>query len=86
MDKTTTLMIRAACGVVLAVPVFLGGIWVVNDRTVKFCAAKAYAQLLFGAETYSWSNQEIWEWSPSTTPGYLQGLALCKVKHPLPWQ
>ena len=41
MDKTTTLMIRAACGVVLLIPVVFGVLWAKREAAVKECAVEA---------------------------------------------
>ena len=48
MDKTTTLMIRAACGVVLLVPVAFGMLWLRREAAVKECVVSALTRQFEG--------------------------------------
>lgn len=81
MDKTTSLMIRAACGVVLLVPVVFGLLWAKREAAVKECVISALTRQFEGDRNIAEIiyNTGDGGWTPQTR----MMLSICKVEHRL---
>ena len=81
MDKTTSLMIRAACGVVLLVPVVFGVLWIKREADVKECVISALTRQFDGdrkiAEIIYSTGDAGW------TPQTRMMLSVCKIENTL---
>lgn len=80
MDKTTALMIRAACGVVLLVPVVFGVLWAKREAAVKECVISALTRQFDGDRSLA---EIIYDDGKDLDANTRMMLSICKVEHKL---
>ena len=83
MDKTT-LMIRAACGVVLLVPIAFGVLWVRQQMAVKACVLTALSEQLHGSDDQRRKAAEaIYNDGKDLDAETRMMLSICRIEHRL---
>ena len=80
MDKTTSLMIRAACGVVLLPPVAFGVLWAEREAAVKECLISALTREFNGDRSLA---EILYDDGKDMDDGTRMMLSICKVEHRL---
>tara|TARA_B100000683_G_scaffold199624_1_gene192829 strand:+ start:325 stop:573 length:249 start_codon:yes stop_codon:yes gene_type:complete len=80
MDKTTSLMIPAACGVVILIPVVFGVLWAKREAAVKECVISALTRKFDGDRSLA---EIIYADGKDLDAGTRMMLSICKVEHRL---
>ena len=80
MDKTTSLMIRAACGVVILIPVAFGVLWAKREAAVKECVISALTKQFDRDRSLA---EIIYDDGKDLDASTRMMLSICKVEHRL---